>query len=204
MPHVRHGDLASWRDGGGDEWPALWPGRDRWPRLALHVWTPTRAVIATACLGEPLQVLRWRNLAEARQATRDLYSKRCRPACAKTHVLLWTDETTVHVARIGPPPPTPSLADELAQCYPRCNSNVERWPRPTVFNEQPPTGVRAMDDEDIEELRRRQDAAFLHNGKQMQPHPGGLPGRVQDAHDDHDEDLARWLTDALIAEREGG
>jgi hypothetical protein len=56
-----------------------------------------------------------------------------------------------------------------------------------------------------EQIQRQldQDAAIAKLGhKAMKPHPHGLPGRLRDAIADGDEQLAKALTDALLAERE--
>lgn len=56
-----------------------------------------------------------------------------------------------------------------------------------------------------EQLKAEQDR-LIGDGpnRSMKPHPGGLPGRIVDAHDDGDEALAKALTDAWMAEDGGG
>jgi hypothetical protein len=51
-----------------------------------------------------------------------------------------------------------------------------------------------------EELQAAQDAAVEDvAGRDLEPHPNGLAGRVTDAHDAGDEQLAKALTDAELA-----
>jgi hypothetical protein len=128
----------------------MWPTyADQWPIVHEDRWTPPPGHGATVCLRsgetgetvETVEILRWDNAAEARDAARLLYAGPCSPRCGGVHLLLYTDEAGGHVARIGPPPPPPTLADELAQCYPTTldhsslSTSPAYWPRPTILNQ---------------------------------------------------------------------
>lgn len=125
----------------------MWPTyADLWPIVHEDRWTPPPGHGATVCLrsgeaGETVatvEILRWADLAEARDAARLLYTGPCSPHCGGVHVLLFSDEAGGHVARIGPPPPVPTLADELDALYPRRNGygyEPKFWPHPTALNE---------------------------------------------------------------------
>lgn len=111
---------------------------------------------------------------------------------------MWTDEATVHVRAIAPTPP-PDLADELEQLYPRTGKRgtidtPSLWPAPSRF--KPPRGATVTPDD----LQAAQDHAVEQAaGHTLTPHPHGLSGRVANAHDAGDEQLAQALTAAEMA-----
>ena len=206
--------------GSAADWPTQWDGPvEHWPHIPSR-WVPPPdrpPRFATVCIRPSdrtnveasLEIVRWKSLDEALAAARDLLDVHCGVRCKGRHVVVWTDEAGVHVRRASRPPPPPGRAEAFVKAYPNRNihddfvSTPARWPRPSILNEPLDERGTAM----TPETRRRieQDRAIEQTGhRAMRPHPGGLTGRLADAHDDGDEQLATALTDAALSERESG
>jgi hypothetical protein len=128
------------------DWPTAWPRHvEHFPEPPTR-WIPEPGRVVTACLREgSLEILEWRNVAEAIQAATELFACPCGRGCAGRHVVVWTDAAGVHTRGLPATPPPLPLAEELARCYPsRRNGHLdtrpELWPTPSIMN-MPLTGA---------------------------------------------------------------
>ncbi len=89
-------------------------------------WIPERTGSAViVCVrgsrcGNPSQIIDWGSAEDAELADRLLYGEPCDKGCVGNHIRVWTEPGRLRVAGGScHDPPPPSLADELAECYPR-------------------------------------------------------------------------------------
>jgi hypothetical protein len=164
------------------------------------------------------ELTRWDRVADAREVAQMLP---CGPRCEREHVVAWRGSSGAIASEFcqGGAPRNGLAAELLDAGYaapPATNPPVRCWPRPPSLN-PPMTGAR-MTPEEQEQLRAQAAAiAAVGDRGQLSPHPGGLPGRIADAHREAEEALAAGdidgaigadmlaaaLTDAALAEADG-
>ena len=160
------------------------------------------------CGDDPtLEIRRWPSLADAVAVGRWLSDRKCSKHCARRHFILFKDEHGVHVRSVPSRKPPRTRAQQFRDCYkPKPPPKLKRgelappppkdWPTPASFNQPlPPRGTPVTP-----ETQRQQDRAVEQACSKLAPEPGGLAARVTAAHDAGDEQLARALTDAVMAE----
>jgi len=110
-----------------------------------------------------------------------LLTRPCGGKCQGHHTVLWVDQGgRLHVR--SSPRPVLSLADELAAVgYQRPGPRgtwPADWPTPSQYNEPLTQEAPPM----TPETQRAQDEAVAAAaGREVTPHPDGLPGRIADA-----------------------
>jgi hypothetical protein len=149
----------------------------------------------------PSELTQWDSIGEALEAAEIIP---CHPTrCEHFHCAAWQENGVIgseffnHLQR-----PTSRAAELWAVGYRRPGAEhsppSEFWPTPREFNDN--LGMRGAP-MTPQELRAAQEAAVeAAAGRQLTPHPHGLSGRITDAHDAKDEQLAVALTSAELSE----
>ena len=133
-------------------------------------YVPARLVcLRTPVRDQPCEMTDWTSPREAVRAWRALCDPFCGPFCSGEHMIVHPDPLGgLCVVDLSPPPPT--LADELARCYPRGLADLyapETWPLDPELNgplAKPVTGsalAERIDRAHAEQVRRDIEADKL-------------------------------------------
>ena len=147
-------------------------------------------------LRDPVVIRMFDTAAEAAQA---LETPRCSSrGCQGHHVALVTRPGVMVIRSRSQQQPT-TLEQEFRRAGYKPIDDIENrskyWATPPEFNQ--PLGAREM----APETRKALQDQLIGDGpnRAMEPHPNGLSGRIIDAINDGDEQLASALTDAWVA-----